>query len=39
MDRIKKNVITIFKEVRFKTEMKRNLKIIDFLDVTFNLTN
>ena len=39
MDRIRKNVIKIFKEVGFKIEIKANLKIVDFLDVTFNLTN
>ena len=39
MDRIRKNVIKIFKEVGFETEIKTNLKIADFLKVTFNLTN
>ena len=39
MDRIRKNVIKIYKEVGFKIEIKANLKIVDFLDVTFNLTN
>ena len=39
MDQIRKNVIKIFKEVAFKIEVKRNLKSVDFLDVTFNLTN
>ena len=39
MDRIRKNVIKIFKEVEFKIEIRTNLKIVDFLDVTFNLTN
>ena len=39
MDRIRKNVIKIFKEVEFKIEIKTNLKIVDFLDVAFNLTN
>ena len=38
-DRIRKNVIKIFKEVGFKTEIKTNLRIVDFLDVTFNLTS
>ena len=39
MDRIRKNVIKIFKEIGFKIEIKANLKIIDFLHVTFNITN
>ena len=39
MDRIRKNVIKIFKEVGFKIEIKTILKIADFLYVTFNLTN
>ena len=39
VDRIRKNVIKIFKEVGFKIEIKTNLKIVDFLDVTFNLAN
>ena len=39
MDRIRKNVIKIFKEVGFKIEIRTNLKIVDFLDITFNLTN
>ena len=29
----------VHKEVRFKIEIKTNLKTADFLDVTFNLTN
>ena len=28
-----------FKEVGFKIKIKTNLKIVDFLDITFNLTN
>ena len=39
MDRIRKNVIKIFKEIGFKIEIKANLKIVDFLHVTFNITN
>ena len=39
IERIRKNVIRIFKEVGIKIEIRRNLKILDFLDVTFNLTN
>ena len=36
-DRIRKEVITIFKEIDFKIEIKTNLKVVDFLDITFNL--
>ena len=39
MDRVKKNVIKIFKEVGFKIEIQTHLKIVNFLDVTFNLAN
>ena len=39
MDQLKKNHFKIFKEVGFEIEIKTNLKITDFLDVTFNLTN
>ena len=39
MNRIRKNVIKVFKEVGFKIEIKTNLKIADFLNVNFNLTN
>ena len=39
MERIRKSVINIFKDVSFKNEVKSNLKIVPFLDVTFNLSN
>ena len=39
MDRVRKNVIKIFKEVCFKIEIQTRLKIVNFLDVTFNLAN
>ena len=39
MDRMRKNIIKIFKDVQFKTEIQTNLKIVDFFDVTFNLEN
>ena len=39
MDRIRKIIIKILKEVGFKIEIKTNLKIVDFLDATFNKTN
>ena len=39
MERIRKSVIKIFKDVGFMTEVKSNLKIVHFLDVTFSLSN
>ena len=39
MDRVRKNVVKIFKEVGFKIEIQTHLKIVNFLDVTFNLAN
>ena len=39
VDQIRKKVIKIFKDVGFKIEIKTNLKIVDFLDVTLNLSN
>ena len=39
MDRIRKNVMKTFKEIGFKIEIRTNLKIVNFLNVTFNLTN
>ena len=39
MERIRKSVIKIFKNVDFKIEVKSNLKIVHFLDVTFNLSD
>ena len=38
-DRIRKNLITLFKEIDFKIEIEINLKIVNFLDFTFNLEN
>ena len=38
-DRIRKNVIKLFKEIGFKVEMETNLKIVNFLDITFNLAS
>ena len=38
-DRIRKEVIKIFKEISFKIEIKTNLKVVDFLDIIFNLSN
>ena len=39
VDQIKKKVIKIVKDVGFNIEIKTNLKIVDFLDVTLNLSN
>ena len=39
MDRIRKDVIMTFKDVGFKIDIKTNLKVVDFLDATFNLSN
>ena len=38
-DRIKKEVTKIFKEIGFKIEIKTDLKVVDFLDITYNLSN
>ena len=39
MDRIRKNLIKLFKLIGFKIEIGTNLKIVNSLDVTFNLAN
>ena len=39
MDRIRKDVIKTFKDVGFKIDIKTNLKVVDFLDATFILSN
>ena len=39
MERIRKSAIKIFKDVGFKIDVKSNLKIVHFVDVTFNLSN
>ena len=36
-DRLRKDIIGIFKKAGFKIETKANLHIVDFLNVTFNL--
>ena len=38
-DRIRENVIKLFKEIGFKIEIETNVKIVNYLDVTFNLAN
>ena len=39
MNRVRKNVIKTFKKIGFKIEIQTHLKIVYFLDVTFNLAN
>ena len=39
MERIRKNVIKLFKEIDFEIEIETNLKTVKFLDVTFNLAS
>ena len=39
IDHIRKNTIQTFKDVDFLIDMETNLKIADFLDITFNLNN
>ena len=38
-DKIRKKIISIFKNINFKIETVTNLTEVDFLDVTFNLEN
>ena len=38
-DKIRKKIISIFKNINFKIEIVTNLTEVDFLDVTFNLEN
>ena len=38
-DRIRKEVIKIFKETGLKIEIKTSLKVVAFLDITFSLCN
>ena len=37
-DKIRKNIIKIFKTIGFQIDIDINLKIVNFLDVTFNLS-
>ena len=39
IDCVRKNTIQTFKDVGFLIDIKTNLKIVDFLDITFNLNN
>ena len=36
---MRKKIIKIFKEIGFKIDIKTNLKIVNFSDMTFNLIN
>ena len=36
---MRKNIIEIFKDIDFAIEVKTNLKIVDFSDITFSLNN
>ena len=37
IDQLQKKTIKIFKEIGFKIDFEANLKIVNFLDMTFNL--
>ena len=39
IDRTRKNIMKIFKDIGFAIDVETNLKIVDFLDITFNLNN
>ena len=39
VDRMYKNIIKIFKDIGFTIDVETRLKVIDFLDITFNLNN
>ena len=39
IDRMHKNIIKTFKDIGFAIDVETNLKIVDFLDITFNLNN
>ena len=39
MDRLRKDIIKLFKEMNLKVTIETNLMITDYLDVTFNLTD
>ena len=39
IDRTRKNVIKIFKDIGFSIDIETNSKVVDFLDITFNLNN
>lgn len=39
IDKLRKDIIKVFQNIGFKIEIHTNLKVVDFLDITFNLTN
>ena len=39
IDRTRKNIIKIFKDIGFGIDIETNSKVVDFLDITFNLNN
>ena len=39
IDQLRKKIIKIFKETGFEIDIEANLKIVNFLDTTFNLIN
>ena len=39
IDRMRKNIIKIFKDIGFTIDVETDLKFVDFLDITFNLNN
>ena len=39
IDQLRKKITKIFKEIGFKIDIETNLKIANFLDMTFNLIN
>ena len=38
-DKVRKNIIRVFKDIGFSLEIETNLKEVDFLDVSLNLRN
>ena len=38
-DKVRKNVIRVFKDIGFSLEIETNLKEVDFLDISLNLQN
>ena len=39
IDHTRKNIIKIFKDFGFGSDIETNSKVVDFLDITFNLNN
>ena len=39
IDQLRKKIMKIFKKIDFKIDIETNLKIVNFLDLTFNLIN